>query len=104
MAVCVKVAGWWFWVLRCSMAKGGELGCLAHFGTHGHDFSPRPLFRYSFLIIECQIRIFEGVKDKKRGRKGRHIKSRSSIESEIPFACNSSDQLGQGINGDRKNR
>ena len=37
---------------------------LAHFGTPGHDFSPQPLFRYSFLMIERQIEILVGVEEK----------------------------------------
>ena len=60
LAICVKVAGWWFWVLRCSMATGGELGCRAHLGRLGHDFSTRPLFRYSFFEIERPIEILAG--------------------------------------------
>jgi len=60
LADCVKVAGCWFWVLRCSMAKGGELGCLAHLGSPGHDFSPRPLLCYSFVEIERPIWDFCG--------------------------------------------
>ena len=42
------------------MAKGGEQGCLAHLGSPGHDFSPEPLLRYSFIEIECPIEIFVG--------------------------------------------
>jgi len=48
------------------MAKGGELGCRAHLGRLGHDFSPQPLLRYSFFEIECPIDIF-GVAGKREG-------------------------------------
>jgi len=58
----------------------------AHLGTPGRDFPPQPLFRYSFLMIERQIGIFAGVKDKKRGRRGRPIKSINAPDSEIPLA------------------
>jgi len=77
---------------------------LAHLGTPGHDFSTRPLFRYSFLIIECQIGIFVGVKEKQGGGNGRPIKSRNAPDSQFLFACNSFGQPGQGIDSDRKNR
>jgi hypothetical protein len=42
------------------MATGGELGCRAHLGRFGHDFSPQPLFRYSVFMIECQNGDLEG--------------------------------------------
>ena len=47
------------------MAKGGELGCRAHLGRLGRDFSPEPLLRYSFIEIECPIWDFcvEGKKE-----------------------------------------
>jgi hypothetical protein len=37
-------------------------------GTLGHDFFSRPLLRYSFLMIECQIGIFARVKEKQGGQ------------------------------------
>jgi hypothetical protein len=83
--------------------KGWGTECLAHLGTPGHDFFPRPLFRYSFLMIECQIEISGGERQK-RGRKGKPIKSRNDVESEIPLARISASQPDQEIGGDRKNR
>ena len=59
---------------------------LAHLGRLGHDFSLRPLFRYSFLMIECQIGILAGVKEKRGGRKSRSFKSRNAPDSEIALA------------------
>ena len=56
---------------------------LAHLGRLGHDFPPQPLFRYSFLMIECQIEILAGVKEKRGGRKGNSFKKRNLTESEI---------------------
>ena len=52
------------------MAKGGELGCRAHLGRLGHDFSPEPILRYSFIEIECPIWDFcVAGKKEREGRK-----------------------------------
>jgi hypothetical protein len=38
-------------------------------GSLGHDFSPEPLLRYSFIEIECPIEIFAWRQKERDGRK-----------------------------------
>ena len=44
--------------------KYEEMDCQTSLGTLGRDFSPRPLFCYSFLRIDCQIEILAGGEGK----------------------------------------